>query len=819
MHGLMWLGRDLRYAVRSLLRDRGSVALALLALSLGIGATTTVFSVVYSALIDTHPFPEPSRVVHFYVHAQDRPYPSAWYQAPEFTDYREQNQVFSHLLGGASMEVLYNIDNTTYRARGALLDTQALGALRLRTIAGRDAVEADGAPGAPPVFLMTDRLWNERFGRDPAVLGRTFRMNGTMRTLVGILPARFVLHNADVFFPTTMTADLQASLIGGPGGQPLSIWAYGRLKDGVTFEQAEAQLEVIARNVATKYPNPYRYTSDLTVTVISLADAYTAESMKEMIYILVGAVTLLLLIACSNVANLLLARATAREAELALRASVGASRGRLIQQVLAESFVLAAVGTALGAALAYVGVQWARVAIPVTALPAAIEIRFAGQVLLATIGVTMIVTFLCGVVPALRAARGDLRTRLMSSGKGAGLSAGRGRIRMILVTVQVALAVVLLVGAGLMMRTLVALQQIEIGLDTSGVLTGNFAFPQDDGRTPEDTSRFFQQVVHRVATLPGVVAVSPSLAVPMQGGPFMPIAVTGVPANDNSRAVVDFVGDGYFEAIGLPLVRGRLLSPVDVEASRPVVVVNRRFAEVLLGGADPIGRTVTLGGFGGGGDNPPPLFEIVGIVGDVRNSGLQDPVRPQVYLPYTQPGFRPNALVVRTSVDPLSLQRSVLEQVWAIDPGVALMNVMSLDEVLHRTALAGPRFGVGLMGTFGVVGLILAAIGVFSVMAYAVSLQTREIGIRMALGAEPRAVMQRTLVRGLVPIVIGLIVGVGAAYGLSRVLANQIFGVTATDPWTFAGVSVVLLVVGAAACVLPARRAMQVDPLAALRGD
>jgi putative ABC transport system permease protein len=305
----------------------------------------------------------------------------------------------------------------------------------------------------------------------------------------------------------------------------------------------------------------------------------------------------------------------------------------------------------------------------------------------------------------------------------------------------------------------------------------------------------------------------------MQGGPSMPISVTGITAAEPPRAIVEFVGDGYFDTLGIPLVRGRLLSVADIDAARPVVVVNRRFSDVFLDGGDPVGRTLSFAGRGPAAGETPTLFEIVGVAGDVRNNGLQQDARPQIYVPYTQPGFRPGTILVRTNVDPLSLQRNVLEQVWAVDSGVALMNVMSLDQVLHRAALAGPRFGVGLLGTFGAIGLILAAIGVFSVMAYAVSLQTRDIGIRMALGAEPRSVVRTLLVRGLVPIVTGLAVGVAAANGLSRVLANQIFGVTATDPWTYAGVAAVLLIVGAAACVVPARRAMRVNPLAALRSE
>ena len=326
---LKWIGRDLKYSIRSLLKDRGSVALALLALSLGIGATTVIVSVVYSLLVNTFPYKDPSRIIHFYIVSPDQPWRSAWYPLPEFLEYRAQNQVISDVLGGASMEVLYNLENSTYRVRGALLDSQALRALGVRPILGREIADADGAPNAAPTFLMSERLWRERFNRDSSLLGKTFRLNGVVRTLIAILPPRFSLHNADVFFPTTMGPGLTQALVNGERGersQPLLVWTYARLKPGVTPEQAAANIEVIARNLAKAYP--FRYPKQFKVAVVSMSDAYTTTTFKQMLYILLGAVLTLLLIACSNVSNLLLARATTRERELAVRASLGASRWR-----------------------------------------------------------------------------------------------------------------------------------------------------------------------------------------------------------------------------------------------------------------------------------------------------------------------------------------------------------------------------------------------------------------------------------------------------------------------------------------------------------
>jgi putative ABC transport system permease protein len=815
----LWIAYDLRHAVRTLVRERGSVAPALLALSLGIGATTVIASVVHSVLIDAFPFEDHSRVVHFYIQAPDLPGRSAWYPTPEFLEYRAQNEVFSDVLGGASMEVLYSLQGATYRVRGTLIDPRALRALGVRPILGRDMTDDDGAVGAPPTFLMSDRMWAERFDRDPSVLGTTLELNGTMRTLIAVLPPRFLLQASDVFFPTTITAGLTDALVGRAGDQPLWVWTYARLKPGVTPEQAAANVEVIARRLAEQYPE--RYPERFGIAVVSLADAYTATSLKEMVYILVGAVSLLLMIACSNVANLLLARATVREKEFAVRASLGASRWRLVQQLLAESFVLAAAGTAFGGLLAFAAVRWVRAAIPATALPSEMEIRFSSEVLVATIAVTVFTTLLCGLAPALKAARGDLQRRLAGTGRGSGHPPGHGRWRRLLVAVQVTLAIVLLAGAGLMMRTLLALQDIDPGLNPENVLVGRFAVPQHQRAVSAGRSVFLERVTERIRALPGVVAVSPALGYPLEPGPSLPVGVLGTtPAEDRWMARVELVGNEYFRVVGLPLLSGRLLSRADVDGMRRVVVVNRRFAEDFLEGSDPIGRMASFGGLDqAAGPEDPSFFEIVGVVGDARNFGLQDDVRPQAFFPYTTPGVPVTAFALRSRVDPLSLQHAVREQIWAVDQGVALTDAQSLEDIRYRDALAEPSFGVGLLSSFAGIGLILAAIGVFSVVAYTVSLQTHEIGIRMALGAEGASVLRMIMLQGLRPILAGAAVGVGATYWLSRVMANQIYGVRATDPWTIGVTVVVLLAVGMVARLLPARRATKVNPQIALRHE
>jgi putative ABC transport system permease protein len=827
MRSLSWIGRDFRYAVRSLLRDRGSVALAVLALSLGIGATTVIFSVVDSIFINAFPFQDQSRVVHFFVRIGNRPGGSAYYLAPDFAEYRAQNAVFSKVLGGRSLEVLYTRDNATYRTRGAHLDTEALRTLGVVPILGRDMTAADGAPAAPPTLLMSERLWSAEFNRDPNIIGMTIKLNGVFRTLIAVLPIRFLLHGADVFFPTSFTPDLTEALVGGPPNRPLQVWTYARLKPGVTNEQAAANIAVIAQNIARAHPERFPAGAQLSATVESLADAYTATSVKEMVYILAGAVLMLLMIACSNVANLLLARATAHESELALRAGLGASRGRLMQQVLAESFVLAAVGTTLGAALAYLGLQWVRSAIPINGLPSEMQIRFSGGALLATVGVTMLTALLCGIAPALRAARGDLQGRLTSTGKGVGGGSGRSALRWLLVAIQVTLAIVLLVGAGLLMRTLIAIQRVDPGFNTHNVVVAQFGFPVGRTRSPEEQALFVRRVVENARTLPGVIAVSPSVGVPLLGTPSSPVTILGATPPERTVTAMQFVGEQYFQVVNLPLVRGRVVTQADVDGARQVAVVNREFARQFLGGTDPIGRIAMFAALSRGADrSQAPQFEIVGVVGDMRRPGDPEDVAPaQAYLPYTSSPFGGNTILLRTSGDPRTVPDPLRRKVQAIDPEVALLNIGGargsnvLDDVLQRNVFDAPEFGVGLLGSFAAIGLILSAVGVVSVMAYTVSLQTRDIGIRMALGAQPASVMRMIVVRGLRPIVAGVVVGIGASYGLSRFLASHLYGVTPTDPWTFGAVIAVLIAVSVAACVLPARKAMRVDPLIALRAE
>ncbi len=818
MNGLGSVWQDLRYALRSFHKDRGSIALALLALALGIGASTIMFSVVYNVLLAPFPYKNADRLLYIYTRNVNTsgPYGRNVYTVKELLDFRRESHSFSAILSGTTtMDMTYVVGNTTYETLGCAEEPATFAALGFKPQLGREITDSDAAPGAPPVFLMSDRLWHKQFNRDPKILGTTMTINGVARTLIGILPPRFLLFRGDIFYPVRITPDLTAAFVGGPASQPLYVWTVPVLKPGVTMQQAAAEMNVVLHNEAKIYPD--LYPKQFTVTMRTIIDV-TTSSLQKMIYILLGAVLMLLLIACSNVANLLLARATARERELAVRATLGASRGRLVRQLLAESFVLAAIGAALGCFMAFGGLYLVKNMIPPDTVPEEIDIQLSMAALMATVGITVVATLLCGLIPAFHAARGDLHARLAATGKGVGASFGHGMVRNGLVATQIGLSIVLLVGAGLMLRTFFALETVDLGINPQGILAARLVFPRGQYATSQAKQALFRQILPRIASIPGVANVTESLGLPIDGTASSTVTVPGTTHEENWTSDLDMVDQNYFQTVGLPLVRGQVFSASDVETARNVVVVNRTLVHDFFGDSDAIGRTIKFDVFDNIHDAPKnTYFEIIGVVGDARNNGLERAIAPEAFVPYTVIAWLDNQLLIRTSLDPDSILNQVRQQVSSVDQNIALANAGSLESILHRDFFAAPEFGLILLVIFAGIGLILSAIGVFSVMAYTVSLQTHDIGIRMALGAQPSGIMKMVLLNGLRPILVGVVIGIAASFGLTRLMNTLIFGVKTTDPWTFGGVVIVLAAVGLLACVLPARRATQVDPLIALR--
>ena len=809
MHSI-WL--DVRYAARGLRKQPVFAGLAILALALGIGSATTMFSVIQAVLIDPYPmYAHIDRLVQVEIRDPAKPRSGArqYFQTPEFLDYQAQVQAFEDVIGGAFEDVLYTTAEGTEQFNGGLMTPNNFEFMGLRAALGRTFNAEDAKPGAPPVFVMNHKTWAGRFGSDPSLIGKTFVLNGVPTTLIGIMPPRFFKLGSDFYRPVVLDrAD--------PAQSRQYFRLQARLRPGVTLAQAEAEVTVVAQRIAKLHPD--NYPKVFTVRVLRWADSIVGQ-FKTTLYTLAAAVALLLLIACSNVANMLLARATAREKEIAVRASLGASRGRLVRQLLVESLVLATAGAALGCVFAHFGLKAIVAAIPEGLIPREAVIQLNLPVLFFSMGVAVLTAVVFGLVPALQAARTDLVEPLRDTGKGTSGGFRRRRLSEALVVAEVALSVVLLAGAGLLMRSFLNLTTADLGLDPEHVLFTRVPLPKGRYETREAKQQFFEQLVARVKALPGVVEASVGSTLPPYGGLESEIEIAGTTHEEKWRSFSQLVGEGYFATLRLKLRQGRLLSGDDVAQARRVVVVNRTFVEKYLGASEPLGRTVRFKVLEttrpGAIENA--VFEIVGVVADAKNRGIQEAPDPEAFMPYTATGAFERTLLVRTSGPPGAMVETVRREVWNVDRGVAVTMSGAMTDYLRRFSYAEPRLGLTILGAFAALGMVLVAIGVYSVIAYTVARQTHEIGIRMALGAERADVLRMVLGMGSKLVGLGLAIGLLASVAATRVLASQLWGVAPHDPLTLAVVVGVVAAAGAAACFFPARRATRVDPMIALR--
>jgi len=802
--------QDLRYGLRGLRKQPGFTLLAILALALGIGSVTTIFSVIDNVLLDPFPYKDARRIVTFYIRDVERGDRGGrgFFPIPEFLDYQEQNHVFDRVVGDNGEDVLYTSGEGTERFQGVNVTPNVFEFLGMPALLGRGVTPGDGKPGAAPVFVMSYKLWAKEFNLDPKVLGRVFVLNGKPRTLVGIMPPRFTWWAADLWIP----APLDRS---DPEAQRGFVM-HAHLKPGITIRQAEADLDVIARRLAAVYPKDYP--KRFTVQLQTLADSVVGQ-FKTVLYTLLGAVGLLLLIACSNVANMLLARASAREKEMAVRASLGASRWRLVRQLLLESLLLALGGALAGCLVAYGGIKALVAAIPENTIPDEAVIGLNVPVLLFSLSVAVFTALLFGLAPALHLAKPDIVEPLKDSGKGVSGGFRHGKLRSTLVVVEVALSLVLLVGAGLLMRSFVALQQVELGLNPDNILVVRLPLPKEQYKTVAAKQHFFRELLARLYALPGVVAATETSTLPPYGGIGSEVDVPGKTHSEKWNAIFQLCSEGYFSTVGIRMLRGRLLSPADVNDARKVAVVNQTLVKKYFGQENPIGRQIKLSMLETV-PKPPvkdPVFEIIGVVADAKNQGIQDPPSPEVWIPYTVTGAFERGILVRTAKDPLPMLNTVRREIWAVDRNVALTLTGTLKDFLKSFSYAEPRFSLILLGVFASVGLVLVAIGVFSVIAYTVSRQTHEIGIRIALGAGQADVLRMVMRMGVRLIGLGTIAGLAASFGVTRLLASQLWGISPHDPVTLVGVVAVVAIFGLAACYFPARRATHVDPMVALR--
>lgn len=805
------LWQDLRYGLRMLGKNVLFAVIATLTLALGIGATTAIWSAVDSVLLEPFPYNGASRLATPSISLPDE-HSITRFPVPIFLDFKKQNHTFEEVIGLAYTGVHYKGSTGTEQVTGAWVTPNTFTFFGLKPLLGRQISPEDGKPGSSPVFAMSYSLWTRLFHRDPGILGATLNLNGTARTLVAIMPPRFRFGECEVWMPLELNG---STFITGFGVQPNEVWTIGRLKPGVTLQTAGADLGAIATRFEKTYPAWFRAHYKLTVN--SLIEESVGR-FKPTLFALLGAVSMLLLIACSNVANLLLARATIREKEMAIRASMGATRSRLIRQLLAESGLLAAASCVAGCLFAYIGLKGVALAIPPDLIPSEAAIALQPAALVFAMAVSVLTSLLCGLAPALYAARRNLQIGLARSGKGASADFRHGRLRSTLVIGEVSLSIVLLIGTGLMVRTVYALKQVNIGFDPAHVIYADLSFPEGRYDTAEQKRIFFGKVLDRLAGVPGLIAATEATSLPPYSFGWTEVVIPGKTHSEPWGTTFDLCSEGYFETLDRHLLRGRLLSHSDVDSARPVAVINQTLARAYFGNEDPVGQRIKFSTFEEWAADWPrnAYFEIIGIVADAKNTGLQDAPRPEVYLPYTITGTGPRAIMVKTASNSSLALESLRRETRAVDYDVAISDSGSVEAFLKRWYYAVPRFTLFILTAFGGIGLLLVLIGIFSVMAYTVSLRTQEIGIRMALGAQQNDVLRMVVKKGLVLTTMGTVTGLAAGLALMRLVSSQIWGVSPTDPWTFCAVVVLILPVGVAASLFPARKAAQVDPLVSL---
>jgi putative ABC transport system permease protein len=813
------LAQDLRYGLRQLRRNPGFTIVAVLTLALGIGGTTAIFSVLYDGLLNPLPYKDSDRLAVLVMHDPRVPRRVgrwAYGTTDEFREFQELNRVFDQVIGSLpARSLLLTGRDAPANWWGTPVTPNTFQVLGMAPLIGRTFTSEDSKPGAPPVVLLGYRAWQHEFGGDPGIVGQTLILNHKLTTVIGVMPRRFAWDGAgagfsppDCWLPWSFT-DSQAA------EQDDTSPVVGHLKPGVIIQQASQDLALLTSRIVPEYPEAHR--KGITFSVESLTDACVDPQSRRTMSILMGGVGLLLLIACVNMANLLLARAGGREREFAIRASLGAGRLRLVRQLMIESLLLALGGAVVGSALAWDALGALVVLIPSWYIPSEASIRMNLPVLLFTAGVAVVSTLLFGLAPAVLAVKKDIQAPLKASGRTGCESCGHHRLRNLLVVSEVVLSLVLLMGAGLLFRSFWALRHLELGYRLDHVLDASLDLPDNRYKTTEQRNQCFLEVLRRVRTMPGVVSAT-AYKPYLNGALSIPIEVPGQSTTENRTTWMRLVGDRFFEILGIPLLAGRTISEEDLAGGRPVVVVNRAFVNKYFAGANPLGRQICaiappswnpelkLGG-----------YEIVGVVGDTaRADHLQDPmVEPQIFVPFTAGGARWGSLLVRTAGDPASMTNAVRKKIANVDEELRVG--IHPIQVEFRRWYAEPRFVTGILIGFAALGLALVSIGVYGVLSYSVSQRTQEIGVRMALGADAGDVRWLVLMAGLQWLLIGIGIGIPASITLEKVMRNRIWGITSADPLTLIVVSVVLTAVGLAACYFPARRAAKVDPMVALR--
>ncbi len=799
------LRHDLRYAVRGLRTSPGFTAVAVLTLAMGIGASTTICSVANAVLLRPFPYHEPERIVRLY---ETNPTTDTFgISEPNYLDWLQRVRGLSQLAAftGGNLTLLGDGDPDEVSAMAATPSLFPL--LGVRPLIGRVFGEEEAKPGAPArVVVLSNAVWQTRFGADPRVVGRTLNLNGTSYEVIGVMPPEFVFPgNPALWEPLAPSATLSRGET--PRGDR-RLGVIGRLAPNVTIARALDELKSVARDLARQYPETNR---EWGANVTSLEEWLIGDELRTRVQVLLVAVGLLLAMGCVNVANLLLARATARQREMSVRAALGAGRGRIVRQLLTESLVLAAIGAALGVALTVVAVPILR-DVGQTAIPRLDELNIDWRVVAFGIVASVVTGILFGIAPAVQASRADLNDVLRSGGR----VAAAGRLRSILIVTSVAMAIVLLVGAGLVGRSFGRLMRVDYGFRTEGVFTASLTVDNERYRERDKRAAFYAEAARRLAATPGISAVGFTNIAPFSGGSTaIRFAVVGrqpASADEFLSANWRLVTPGYFAAIGVALKKGRLIAESDGEQQPRVVVITETMARQIWPGVDPVGRQIALGG------NAAVPWTVVGIVGDIRDQLLQEEPAPMMYLSFQQVSWQTMWLLVCGTGDPLALAPVVRREIHAIDPLLPVANEQPLARLVSEIA-AQPRFTALIFGLFASAALVLALVGVYGIVAYGVTQRTREIGVRLALGATPSRIVRGVVRHGVGLAGFGVAIGLWAAYALSRFMQGILYDVTPTDAVTYVGVAALLLGCAAAASILPARWAARLDPVRALRDE
>ncbi|HUE43259.1 MAG TPA: ABC transporter permease [Candidatus Sulfotelmatobacter sp.] len=796
---------DVKFGFRILRKNPGFAAVAILTLALGIGACSAIFSVVYGALLAPLPMPHPEELVMVWSNDDGRNVVSPG----DFWDWRRQNSVFQNLVAWDEWTFNLSVDGRPQATQARVMTPGFFEMQGIPFSLGRDFLTEEGEPGKEHVVILTNRLWRERFGSDPSILGRQVRMDGTPYTVVGVLaagmPDRYESH---LFVPMALRPDQITH-------ERHWMVVMGRLKPGVTIAQANADMDRVARNVAQAYPKSNK---GWGVIVEPLKNAFTSRDTIKDLWLLMAAVGFVLLIACVNVANLLLARGTVRRKEAALRASLGATRGQLFSQFLSESLALAAIGGALGIGLAAALLKLVVVLLPQFSVPTEADIRLNLPVLLFSVAATILAGVLCGCAPALQVSRWSLSDTLKEGGRSG--SGGRNRLRRALVVAEFALALTLLAGAGLVIHSFWKLTRADLGFRRDHILT--FTLPVSFDRFPheEQITAFYRPLLERISALPGIVSATFSSSTPIDWtGMGMAFSIAGQPPVDPTAqpgSGFNLITPDYFRTYGMQITQGRGFTDQDFAGSLPVAMVNETFVKKFLAGVDPLTQRVVVRRPEQALMGPPVEWQIVGVYRDVRNRSVRREIAPEIDVPFWQDPLIFFKVSVRTNGDPAAMTNSVAAVLRSMDPDMAMDQVRTMDQVVDES-LGGDRFVTYLFAGFAGVALVLAAIGIYGVMSFAVAQRTQEIGLRMALGADARHVLGMVLQEGMTLAGLGLVIGLSGTFFVGRTMKSILYEISAIDPVAVGIVALVLMIAALLACYLPARRATRVDAMVALR--